>query len=78
MVIRNAKRRMSGLPVGTWDDQVNPDRVTKEVLAQCEMFLRNEKYHPSSLFRKRKKVVAIAQDDGPSRVSKRLRQIRAD
>jgi len=29
MVIRNAKRRMNGLPVGTWRDEVDPDRVMK-------------------------------------------------
>jgi hypothetical protein len=33
MVIRNAKRRMIGLPVGSWDDEVDLDRVMKEVLS---------------------------------------------
>jgi hypothetical protein len=32
MVIRNAKRRMIGLPVGSWDDEVDPDRVIKEAV----------------------------------------------
>ncbi|KUJ16856.1 uncharacterized protein LY89DRAFT_733858 [Mollisia scopiformis] len=35
MVIRNAKRRMMGLSVGTWEDEINPDRVVKEVVGDC-------------------------------------------
>jgi hypothetical protein len=35
MVIRNAKRRMIRLLVGSWDDKVDPDRVIKEVVEDC-------------------------------------------
>ncbi|KAH8650348.1 hypothetical protein BGZ60DRAFT_421782 [Tricladium varicosporioides] len=35
MIIRNAKRRMMGLSVGSWNDEVNPDRVVKEVVGNC-------------------------------------------
>jgi hypothetical protein len=32
MVIRNAKQRMTGLSVGTWNDVVDPDRTIKDPL----------------------------------------------
>jgi hypothetical protein len=42
MVIRKAKRRMIGLPVGSWDDEVDPDRVMKEVVGDCQTFLEDD------------------------------------
>ncbi|KAG9240850.1 hypothetical protein BJ878DRAFT_523828, partial [Calycina marina] len=39
MEIRNAKWRMTGLLVGRWSDKVDPDRVTIEVLGDCQRFL---------------------------------------
>jgi hypothetical protein len=35
MVICNAKQRMIRLPVRSWDDEVDPDRVIKEVVGDC-------------------------------------------
>jgi len=35
MAIRNAKRRMIRLLVSSWDDEVDLDRVTKEVVRDC-------------------------------------------
>ena len=67
MVVRNAKRRMMGLTVGTWDDEVNPDRVTKEVVGNYQTFLEASALRPSLLSKKRK----IA--EGVQRSSKRLR-----
>ena len=74
MVIRNAKRRMNGLPVGNWRDEVDPDRVIMEVLGDCQTFLENDGLQPSS---KRKRVGEGLQNDAPqpTRVSKRLKQI---
>jgi hypothetical protein len=54
MVIRNAKRRMIGLPVGSWDDEVDPDRVIKEVVGDCQTFLEDDALQPSPLSKKRK------------------------
>jgi hypothetical protein len=73
MVIRNAKRRMIGLPVGSWWDEVDPDRVMKEVLRDCQTFLENGTLQPS-LSKKRKRI-AEGQNNvlEPSRSSKRLR-----
>jgi hypothetical protein len=57
MVVRNAKRRMMGLPVGTWDDEVNPDRVITEVVGDCQTFLEDDALQLSPLSKKRKKIV---------------------
>lgn len=57
MVIRNAKRRMMGLPVGNWDDEVDPDRVIKEVVGDCQTFLEDDTLQPSFVSKKRKKRV---------------------
>jgi hypothetical protein len=35
MVIYNAKRRIIGLLVGSWNNEVDPDRVIKEVVGDC-------------------------------------------
>jgi hypothetical protein len=77
MAIRNAKRRMIGLPVGSWDDEVDPDRVTKEVVGDCQMFLEDDALQPSPLSKKRKRIVEGLPNDvlKPSRSSKRLREI---
>jgi hypothetical protein len=80
MVICNAKRRMIGLPVGSWDDEVDPDRVMKEVVGDCHTFLEGDALQPSSLSKKRKRVVEGLQSNvlEPSRGSKRLREITKD
>ena len=77
MVIRNAKRRMIGLPVGSWNDEVDPDRVINEVVGDCQTFLEDDALQPSSLFKKRKRRVEDLQNNvlEPSRSSKRLREI---
>ena len=78
MVIRNAKRRMIGLPVGSWDDEVDPDRVVKEVVRGCQTFLEDDALQPSPLSKKRKKIVEGLRNNvlEPSRSSKRLRDNR--
>ncbi|CZR68400.1 uncharacterized protein PAC_18299 [Phialocephala subalpina] len=77
MVIRNAKRRIIGLPVGSWDDKVDPDRVIKEVVGDCQTFLEDDALQPSPLSKKRKKIVEGLQKNvlEPSRSSKRLRGV---
>jgi hypothetical protein len=77
MVIRNAKRRMIGLPVGSWDDEVDPDRVIKEVVGDCQTFLEDDALQPSPLSKKRKKIAEGLQNNvlEPSRSSKRLRTV---
>jgi hypothetical protein len=77
MVIRNAKRRMIGLPVGSWDDEVDPDQVIKEVVGNCQTFLEDDALQPSPLSKKRKKIAKGLQNNvlEPSRSSKRLREI---
>jgi hypothetical protein len=79
MVIRNAKRRMIGLPVGSWDDEVDPGRVIKEVVADCQTFLEDDALQPSPLSKKRKRIVEGLQSNvlEPSRSSKRLRDMTA-
>ena len=76
MVIRNAKRRMIGLPVGSWRDKVDPDRVIKEIVGDCQTFLEGDALQPSPLSKKRKKVAEGLQDHvlEPSRTSKRLKR----
>src|ERR1700728_2205814 len=73
MVIRNAKRRMIGLPIGSWDDKVDPDRVIKEVVGDCQTFLVDDALQPSALSKKRKKIAEGLLE--PSRSSKRFREI---
>jgi hypothetical protein len=63
MVIRNAKRRMIGLPVGSWDDKVDPDRVIKEVVGDCQTFLEDDALQPSPLSKRYDRGFS----DGPSR-----------
>jgi hypothetical protein len=77
MVIRNAKRRMIGLPVGSWDDEVDPGRVIREVIGDCQTFLEDDALQPSPSSKKRKKVVEGFQKSvlEPSRSSKRLRGV---
>ena len=78
MVIRNAKRRMIGLPVGSWDDEVDPGRVIKEVVGDCQTFLEDDALQPSPS-KKRKRIAEGLQNNvlEPSRSSKRLRNITA-
>ena len=75
MVIRNAKRRMMRLSVGTWDDEVDPIRVAIKVIGDFQTFLENEALQPSRLSKKRKMVEGL-QSSGPEpcRSSKRLRK----
>ena len=77
MVIRNAKRRMIGLPVGSWDDKVDPDRVMKEVVGDCQTFLEDDALQPSPLSKKRKRIAEGLPSNvlQPSRSSKRLREV---
>ncbi|PMD14331.1 hypothetical protein NA56DRAFT_711158 [Hyaloscypha hepaticicola] len=77
MVIRNAKRRVIGLPVGSWDDEVNLDRVMKEVVGDCQTFLEDDALQPSPLSKKRKRRVEGLPNNvfKPSRSSKRLRVV---
>ncbi|KAG9240040.1 hypothetical protein BJ878DRAFT_431158 [Calycina marina] len=75
MVIRNAKRRMRGLSVGTWEDEVNPDRVIKEVVGDCQKFLEDDALQPVPLSKKRKIVTAFQVS---SRSSKSLEGITED
>lgn len=77
MVIRNAKRRMIGFPVGSWDDEVDPDRVIKEVVGDCQTFLEDDALQPSPLSKKCKKIAEGLQNNvlEPSRSSKRLRTV---
>jgi hypothetical protein len=79
MVIRNAKRRMIGLPVGSWDDKVDPDRVIKEAVGDCQTFLEDDALQPSPLSKKRKRIVKGVQNNvfELSRSSKRLRGMTA-
>jgi hypothetical protein len=65
---------MIGLPVGSWDDEIDPDRVMKEVLGDCQTFLENGTLQPS-LSKKRKRIAEGLQNNvlEPSRSSKRLR-----
>ena len=49
MVIRNAKRRMMGLTVGTWEDKVDPDRVIMKVVGDCQTFLEYDALQASPL-----------------------------
>ena len=77
MTIRNAKQRMVGLPVGSWSDAIDPDRIVMDVVRDCQMFLENDTLQLGSRFEKRKRVVEGLQNNGPSlsRSSKRLKQI---
>ena len=74
MVIRNAQRRMMGLSVGTWNDEVDPDRVIKDVIENCQIFFENDAFQSSRPFKKRKTVESLQSSiPDPSRSSKRLR-----
>lgn len=68
IVICNAKRRMMGLKVGTWEDKVDPDRVIKEVVGDCQTFLEQDDHHLTSLSKKHKIMVGDAESS-----SKRLK-----
>ena len=65
---------MIGLPVGSWDDEVDLDRVMKEVVGDCQTFLEDDALQPSPLSKKRKKIAEGLQNNvlEPSRSSKRL------
>ncbi|KAL5318079.1 hypothetical protein ACEPPN_015183 [Leptodophora sp. 'Broadleaf-Isolate-01'] len=74
MVIRNAKQRMNGLSIGAWNSEVDPDRVIKEVIGNCQMFLGSDALQPRPLSKKRKTVEGVQSSVlGPTRFSKRLR-----
>ena len=76
MVIHNAKQRMIGSRVGSWDDEVEPGRVIKEVLKDCQTYLENDTLQPRTLSKKRKRTVESLQSNitKPNRTSKRLKQ----
>jgi hypothetical protein len=77
MVIRNAKRRVIRLPVGSWDDEMDPDLVMKEVVGDYQTFLEDDALQPSPLSKKRKTISESLQNNvlELSRGSKRLREI---
>ena len=76
MVIRNAKRRMIGLSVGSWKDEVDPDRVIKEIVGGCQTFLEHDALQPSPLSKKRKIVESVESNvPEPSRGSKRHKKM---
>jgi hypothetical protein len=68
---------MTGLPVGSWDDEVDPDRVTKGILGDCQTFLEDDALQPIPLSKKRKRIAEGLQNNvlEPSRSSKRLRGV---
>ena len=72
MVIRNA--RMNGLSVGAWNSKVNPDRVIREVIGNCQMFLGSDALQLQPLSKEQKTMVEGVQGNvlEPSRSSKRL------
>ena len=76
MVIRNATQRMNGLSVGAWNNEVDPDRVIKEVIGNCEMFLGSDALQPQPPSKRRKKTVEVVQRNAPDlvRSSNRLRK----
>lgn len=55
MAIRNAMLRMSGRDVGGWDDEVNPERLRKEVVELLKAFLQNGLSRPRMPLRKSKR-----------------------
>ncbi|KAH8587331.1 hypothetical protein B0O99DRAFT_642099 [Bisporella sp. PMI_857] len=73
MVIRNARQRISGLSVGTWADNVDPDRVIKVVVSDLQTFLDNDAVQLNPLSKKRKMMAEGVQE--PNRSSKRLKKI---
>jgi hypothetical protein len=75
MVIRNVKRRIMELQVGTWDDKVDPDRVIKEVLDDLQTFLDSGAIQPGRPFKKRKVADLQGSNTEPSRHSKRLKNL---
>jgi hypothetical protein len=70
---------MIGLPIGSWDDKVDPDWVIKDVVGDCQTFLEDDALQPSPLSKKRKRIVEDLQNNvlEPSRSSKRPRDITA-
>ncbi|CZT06990.1 uncharacterized protein RAG0_12566 [Rhynchosporium agropyri] len=68
MVIHNAKQHMNGLSIGACDSEVDPDRVTQEVIGNCEMFLESDALPPQLLSKKRKKKLRGAQSNAPHAV----------
>jgi hypothetical protein len=58
---------------------VDPDRVIKEVVRDCQTFLEDNALQPSPLSKKRKRIVEGLQNNvlEPSRSSKRLRDMTA-
>jgi hypothetical protein len=69
---------MIGLPVGSWNDEVDSDRVIKQVVGDCQTFLEDDALQPSPLSKKRKRIAEGLQNNvpEPSRSSKRLRDNR--
>ena len=75
MVVYNAKRRIMGLLVGTWDDEVNLDRVITEVAGDCQTFLEDDALQLSPLSKKCKKIVKGLQR-GVSKLSRSSKGLR--
>ena len=61
-----------GLLIGGWNNELDLDRVIKEIIGDCETFLENDALQPSPLAKRRKKIVD--QNVEPIRSSQRLRK----
>jgi hypothetical protein len=67
---------MIGLPVSSWDGEVDPDRVMKAVVRDCQTFLEDDALQPSPLSKKRKRIAeGLPNNLKPGRSSKRLREV---
>lgn len=73
MVIHNARQRMIRLPIGSWNDKVDPDQVIKEVVRDCQTFVENNILQLSLLSKKHKRIFKGLQNNAPepTRSSKR-------
>lgn len=43
---------MNGHPVGSWDGEMDPDRVIMEVVGDCQTFFEGDALQPSPLAKK--------------------------
>ncbi|XMA08669.1 hypothetical protein WAI453_001460 [Rhynchosporium graminicola] len=72
MFIGNAKQRMKSLSVGAWNSEVDPDRVIKEVIVNCEMFPGRDAVQPQPPSKKEAEGVRSSAL-GPTRCPTRLK-----
>jgi hypothetical protein len=66
-----------GLPIGTWNDDMDPGGVIKEMIGDYQAFLEDDTIQPSPFSQKRKKRVESLQNSDleSSRSSKGLRGV---